>query len=215
MASAWHSSHLIGRAPAAASRHLHRGSRRTKWASPEQGPADEERTSPIKEWVVDLLPVIVIVAVCSAGVTLVSNWGQSFDFGFDLEQLPQMFEIGGTAADAAAFVAASQPSGSLSVSALNAELPTYEWVAGATSVPPSSLKRPIVAVIIAGTDIETVVQPSPGFCSFGLSVTSRADPLIVEDHLPDPGTYYQISHRTQCAADQPPTSSWIIWSRTP
>jgi hypothetical protein len=218
MASAWHSSHLTGQAPAAASRHFARPRRRTKWASPEQDPlADEERTGPIKEWVVVLLPVVVIVAVCSAGVTLVSSWGRSFDlgFGFDLGQLPQVLDIGGTAAGAAAYVAASQPSHALSVSALNADLPTYKWVVGATSVPPSSPKGPIVGVNIVGTDIETAVQASPGLCSFGLSVTSSADPLIVEDHLPGPGTYSQISQRSQCVANQAPTSSWIAWARTP
>jgi hypothetical protein len=194
MASARHSSHLRGRAP-----------------------ADEERTGPIKEWVVVLLPVVVIVAVCSAGVTLVSSWGRSFDLGFglDLGQLAQMLEIGGTAADAAAYAGASQPSRALSVSGLSADLPTYKWVVGATSVPPSSLKRPVVGVNIVGTDIETVVQASPGLCSFGLSVTSSANPLIIEDHLPGPGTYDQISNRSQCVADQAPTSSWIAWSTTP
>lgn len=72
----------------------------------------------------------------------------------------QSLEMGGTAANAAASVGASRPPGSLSVSAPNAELPKYDWVGGATTVPRSSLKRQIVGVNIAGTNIETAAQSS-------------------------------------------------------
>ena len=82
------------------------------------------------------------------------------------------------------------------------------------TVPYSSLKRPIVGVNIVGTDIETAVQPAPGLCSLGLSVTSSSDPLIAEDHLPGPGTYYQVQN-VPCIADQAPTSSWMAWLGTP
>ena len=74
---------------------------------------------------------------------------------------------------------------------------------------------------IVGTDIETAVQTAPGLCSFGLSVTSSSDPLIAEDHLPGPGTYYQIQNApyqvqtAPCVANQAPTSSWIGWMGTP
>ena len=168
-----------------------------------------------------LLPVVVIIAVCYVGVTLFFNWVQSVANGINgigqgLEQLAQSMEIGGTTADAAAGVAASQPPGSLSVSSLNKELSKYEWVDGKTDVPSSSLKRPIVGVNIVGTSIETAVQPAPGLCSFGLSVTSSNDPLIIEDHVPGPGSYYQdVFQSTQCVADQAPTSSWLGWPGTP
>ena len=101
----------------------------------------------MKWWVVTLLPVVVIVAVCYAGVALFFNRVQSVSnslkgIGQGLEQLGQAMEIGSRTADAAASVAASQPPGSLSVSELNTELPKYAWVDGATTVPTSSLKRP-------------------------------------------------------------------------
>ena len=166
-----------------------------------------------------LLPVVLIVAVCYVGVTLFFNWVQSVakDFngiGQGLERLGQSMEIGGTTADAAASVAASQPPGSLSVSELNRELPKYAWVDGATIVPTSRLRRPIVGVNIVGTSMETAVQPAPGLCSFGLSITSSNDPVIIEDHLPGPGTYYQVQN-TPCVADQAPTSGWQSWLGTP
>jgi hypothetical protein len=179
------------------------------------------RTERVKEWTVTLLPVVVILAVCYVGVMLVFNWVQSVanglaGIGRGFEQAAQAMEIGGTTADAAASVAASQAPGSLSASALNVELSKYEWVDGATKVGSSSLKRPIVGVNIVGTDITTAVQPAPGLCSFGLSVTSSSDPLISGDHLPGPGTYYQeVSQGTQCVADQAPTSSWMGWLGTP
>jgi hypothetical protein len=170
---------------------------------------------------VTLLPVVVLVAVCYVGVTLFFNWVQSVANGLNgigrgLEQLGQSMEIGGTTADAAASVAASQPPGSLSVFELNRELPKYTWVDGATTVPTSRLRRPIVGVNIVGTSIETAVQPASGLCSFGLSVTSSNDPSITEDRLPGPGTYYQgVFHSTQCIADQAPTSGWQSWLGTP
>jgi hypothetical protein len=120
-------------------------------------------------------------------------------------------EIGGTAADAAATVAASQPPGSPNVSTLNAELPKHKWVDGATNVPYSSLTRPIVSVNLLGTDIVTAVQSGQGLCSFGLSIISSSDPLITEDHLSGPGTYYQSVQTSPRIADQAPMSSWMVW----
>jgi hypothetical protein len=122
-------------------------------------------------------------------VVLVSDWVQSFDLSFGdigqgFEQMAEAIEMGGTAANAAAYVGASQPTGSLSVSALNAELTGYEWVPGTANVTSSSSHRPIVGVNFVGSDVETVVHFAPGLCSFGLSVTSTEDPLIVQDHLP-------------------------------
>jgi hypothetical protein len=154
-------------------------------------------------------------------VTPFFNWVQSAANGLNgigqkFEQLAQGLEIGGTTADAAANVAATQPAGSISVARLNAILPKYRWVDSTTNVPPSTLKRPIVGVNIVGTDIETAVQIAPRWCSYGLSVTSSSDPLIAADHLPTPGTYYQNDfNTTQCVADQPPASSWTAWSETP
>jgi hypothetical protein len=179
---------------------------------------DPSRGHRIKLWLVTLLPVVLVIAVCWVGVTFVFNWMQSLgdnlnSIGQGFEQLGQSLEIGGTAANAAASVADSQPPGSLSVSTLDAELPKYDWVDGATNVPHSSLKRPIVGVNIVRTDIETAVQFGRGSCSYGLTIASSSDPLITEDHLPGPGTYYQDVFQTnQCAADHVPTSSWMALS---
>jgi hypothetical protein len=181
-------------------------------------PGDKSRGHRIKWWIVTLLPVVVVIAVCSVGVTLVFNSTRSLGNGLNsidqgFARLGQKIELGGTAANTAASVAASQASGSLSISTLNAELPKYVWVDGATNVPLSSLKRPIVGVNIIGTSIETAAQPARSVCSYGLAITSSADPLIAEDHLPSPGTYYQdVFSTTQCAADHAPTSSWMAWS---
>jgi hypothetical protein len=179
------------------------------------GACRETRTTAL---CLESLPVVVIVAVCYAGVALLFNRVQSvsnslngIDQGF--EQLGQAMEIGGTTADAAASVAASRPPDSLSASSLDVELPKYQWLDGATAVPSSSLKRPIVGVNIVGTDTESAVQIAPGLCSFGLSVTSSSDPLIAEDHLLGPGTYYKYVFQTsQCIADQAPSSGWASWS---
>lgn len=59
----------------------------------------------------------------------------------------------------------------------------------------------------------TAVQISPGLCSFGLTITSNADPLIAQDELTGQGTYYQATSATpQCVAAQAPTSFWQQWS---
>lgn len=224
MANVWHGSPLIGRSPDAAHRHFDHRKRQNTLASPDPATsADQSRKTRIKTsikwWVVTLLPVVVIVAVCYVGVTLSFNWVQSVanslnGIGQGFEQAAQAMELGGTTADAAARVAASQPPGSLSVSELNTELPKYAWVDGATTVPTSRLRRPIVGVNIVGTSIETAVQPAPGLCSFGLSVTSSNDPVIAEDRLPGPGSYYQVQN-VPCMADQAPTSGWQSWLGTP
>ena len=205
MANVWHGPPLFGRSPDAEHRHHfdHR-KRRISSSSPEPPTSPSRKTrieANIKWWVVTLLPAVVIVAVCYVGVTLFFNWVQSVANGLNgigrgFEQLGQSIEIGGTTADAAANVAASQPPGSVSVAELNAKLAKYAWVGGTTNVPASTLKRPVVGVNIVGTDIETAVQIAPGWCSYGMSVTSSSDPLIAEDHLPTPGTYYQDNFKT-------------------
>ena len=91
-----------------------------------------------------ILPVVPVVVVAVVSVMV---WGhptkrQSPGFLGGLDQAFQEIQSGGTAANAAATVAASRPPGSLSVSALNAALPTYEWVDGPTNVPYSSKSDP-------------------------------------------------------------------------
>jgi hypothetical protein len=165
--------------------------------------------------------MVVIDVVFCVGVMLIFSWVQSVGEGLSgigkgFEQLGQALGISGTAADAAARVTASQPPGSVNVSVLNADLPEFQWLYGTMSVPSSSLRHPIVGVNIVGTDVETAVRLSGGLCSLGLSVTSPTDTLIAEDHLPGPGTYYQlVPQRAQCVAGQPPASSWMVWSGTP
>jgi hypothetical protein len=165
---------------------------------------------------VTVLVVVVLAAASYVGMRAWDSW-QSFakigsGFSTGLANLEQQAKSGGTAAISAAFLAAPQAPGSLSVSVLNAELPKYQWVDGATNVPYSSSKRPIVGVGASGTHVETAVQGTQGFCSFGLTITSSADPLIAQDGLSGQGTYYQMVNETSCVADQAPTSSWQVWS---
>jgi hypothetical protein len=164
------------------------------------------------------LGVVVMGAVSYAGVRLWDNFtqslGKSLDFSLrDLDQRLLQEKSGGAAANAAATVAVSQPPGSLTVATLNAALPKYHWVDGATNVPTSS-NGTIVGVTLSGTHIETVIQTDPGWCDFGLTITSNADPLIAQDQLLGPGTYYQdlyVPQPLQCATDQAPTSKWASW----
>jgi hypothetical protein len=186
-----------------------RGSRLSLVTSPT-------RAERVRWWVVTLLPVVPVVVVGAVAVAGVMLWDhptkrQSPFFG-DLGQALQAIQAGGTTANAAATVAASQSPGSLSVSALNATLPKYEWVDGATNVPYSS-KRPIVGVTASGTHIETAVRPVRGQCSFGLTITSSTDSLIIEDHLQGPGTYFQPANQVPCAANQAPNAGWASWSQ--
>jgi hypothetical protein len=180
---------------------------------------------PIALWLA-ALAVVVAVVMYLVIAFFVAAWalGNSFNsFGQGLERGVQAMELGGTTANAAASLAASQPPGSLSVSELNTELPKYAWVDGSTNVPYSE-KQPIVGMAANGTHIETAVQYMEGFCSFGLTITSSTDPLTTEDHvlglgryyrLVGPGTYYQsIYHGPQCVADQAPASGWQTWLGT-
>jgi len=155
---------------------------------------------------VTLLPVVPVVVVAGVSVML---WDhptkrQPPSFFGGLGQALQAIQSGGTAANSAATVAASQPPGALSVSALNAALPRYEWVDGATNVPYSS-KRPIVGMTVSGTHthIETAVRPVRGQCSFGLTITSSTDPLITQDQLQGPGTYFVPVNQVPCVATSP------------
>lgn len=189
--------------------------------SPSQGAASfdpamgrKERSPwmiPIVLWIVALcIPLALVLVFVIAAVIVGFSNGYAFNLFQGLDQLTKGFQSGGTAAHDAG-VAFGPQVGSLSPSVLATRLPQYQWVDGATNVPASSLKRPIVGVNIVGTDIETAVQAVQGLCSFGLSVTSRSDPLIAGDHLPGPGTYYQVQN-VPCIADQAPTSGWISWS---
>jgi hypothetical protein len=96
--------------------------------------------------------VVVVVLLAAGGYVGVRDAFQR-SFGnilSGLGNLQQQMESGGTAANAAAFLAAPLPSGFLNVSILNAKLPSYQWVDGATNVPYSSSKRPIVGVSASG-----------------------------------------------------------------
>jgi hypothetical protein len=187
-----------------------RGSHLSLVVSPTKG----ER---VRWWVVTLLPVVPVVVVGAVAVADVMLWDHPTKrqplLGIGgLGQALQAIQSGGTTANAAATVAASQSPGSLSVSALNAALPKYQWVDGATNVSYSS-KRPIVGIAANRTHIETAVRPVRGQCSFGLTITSSYDPVITEDDLPGPGSYYQaVFHVIQCVADQAPSSGWASWS---
>ena len=167
---------------------------------------------------VTLLAVVLVVAgSCAAsyvGLRLYDNFTQSLaGIGQGLQQAVQSMQIGGTAANAAANVAAPPSPSTLSVSALNAQLPEYQWVNGAASVPLSSSRYPSVGISVSATHLITAVQAALGTCSFGLAITSAADPLIAQDHLLGPGTYYaMMAPASTCVAEQAPTTSWQAWS---
>ncbi len=174
------------------------------------------RAESAKWWIVTLLPVLPFVVLNAVAIAAVMLWyhpaKQQSGFFDNLGQAVQAMQSGGSAANAAATAATPQPPGSLSVSALNAALPKYEWVDGAVNVP-FSAERPVVGMIARGTHIETAVRPARGQCSFGLTVTSSTDPLIAEDDLPGPGTYFQAVDQAPCAASQAPTSGWTSWTQ--
>jgi hypothetical protein len=213
MASVWSGRPPIGRSPEAAPGH-----------------ADHQRRRRWSTWAI--LGALVTVVLGGASYEGLRRWdkftqpfGVSFKgLGQALQRAVQEEQSGGAAANAATNVAAPQPPGSLTVASLNAALPRYQWVDDATNVPYSP-KRPIVGITASGTHVETAVQYTDGFCSFGLTITSSTDPLTTEDHvaglgkyyhLVGPGTYYQsVYHAPQCAADQAPTSGWSSWPQFP
>jgi hypothetical protein len=174
------------------------------------------RAERAKWWIVTVLPVLPVVVLAAVAVAAATLWyrpaKQQSGLFDNLGQAVQAMQAGGSAANAAATAASPQPPGSLSVSALNAALPRYEWVDGAVNVPYSS-ERPVVGMIASGTHIETAVRPVRKQCSFGLTITSSTDPLIAEDDLPGPGTYFQPADQVPCAANQAPTSGWASWTQ--
>jgi hypothetical protein len=205
MANVWYGTAAIAPDPAprysSSDQHQHRRGR-TKWV------------------VVTALVVLLLAAASYAGVKAWEDFQRSmanFPFGpgfaSGLANLEQQAKSGGTAAISAAFLVAPQAPGSLSVSVLNVDLPKYQWVDGATNVPYSLAKRPVVGVSASGTHVVTAVQATRGSCSFGLTITSNADPLIAQDGLSGQGTYYQFVYEaSQCVADQAPALSWQLWS---
>jgi hypothetical protein len=199
MANVWYGSTAIAPDPAprysSSDQHQHR-SGRTKWV------------------VVTAVVVVVLAAASYVGLRAWDSFKHSFaNIGSGFANLGKVLEAGGTASNAAASLAAPLPPGFLSVSILNAKLPSYQWVDGATNVSYSSSKQPIVGVSASGTHVVTAVQSSQGICSFGLTITSNADPLIAQDGLSGQGTYYQAANSTPgCVANQAPTSSWQLWS---
>ena len=166
---------------------------------------------PIVLWIVALcIPLALVLVFVIALIVGFSN-GNGFNLFQGLAQATKDFQSGGTAAHDVA-VAFGPQVGSLSPSILATSLPQYQWVDGATNVPYSSAKRYIVGVNASGTHVVTAVQADPDSCMYGLSVTSGADPLITEDDLAGPGTYFEtVWHAPQCVADQAPASGWLAW----
>lgn len=177
---------------------------------------------PIVLWIVGLcIPLVLVLFIVIASVVeFALGAGNSFNLfgkGFErsLQDSLNAYQSAGTAANDAAAVAGSQ-FGSLSPSFLAAKLPQYQWVDGATNVPYSSAGRFIVGVNASGTHIVTAVKADRFFCMYGLSITSAADPLVTEDHLAGPGTYFQsVWQAPQCVADQAPDSGWQTWPLSP
>ena len=171
-------------------------------------PADMSRRERAIWAVAAVLATTLLVVALTALVHFgIAKWTQGWKGALDFSGLERM-QDGGNAAAAAAWVAGSQPS-ALTTSTLNAELPTYTWMDGATNVPLSSAKKPIVGILASGSHIETAVQSVRGGCAYGLTITSTSDPIIAADHVFGPGTYYNVVAPTsQCKADQAPTSGW-------
>jgi hypothetical protein len=176
--------------------------------------------------VLGALTTVVLVGASYEGLRLWDYFPQHDDwfngFGLNLQRAIRAMQAGGAAANAAATVAAPEPPSSLTVASLNATLPKYQWVDGATSVSYSA-KRPVVSMTASGTHVETAVETIDGWCSFGLTITSSTDPLTTEDHVAGlgkyyhsvgAGTYWQSVETPQCAADQAPSSGWTSWPRS-
>lgn len=218
MASVWDPSPLRNgnRDPLPRHRHLHSG--------------DQHHHRRRNSWMV--AAVIVSLGLVGTSYGALRIWdnikhplGGNFlkGIGQGLQRFIREDQSGGTAANAAAWSAAPQPPGSLTVVGLNAALPQYQWVDGATNVTHAA-KRPVVSMSANGTHIETAVAYEDGFCSFGLTITSSTDPLTSQDHveglgkfyhLVGSGTYWQTVYQApQCAADEAPSSGWISWPRS-
>lgn len=190
---------------------------------------DAQRQHRRNKWIVwTALVPIALAGLTYTGVRVREGFNQSFagvgnGIGQAVQRGLREMQSGGTAAKAAATVAAPQPPGSLTLAGLNAALPEYQWVGGTTNVLYSA-NQPIVGITASATHIETAVQNLDGSCSFGLTITSPTDPLTAQDHLAGlgkyyhlvgPGTYWQSVYQPpQCAADQAPTSGWISWPRS-
>lgn len=154
---------------------------------------------------------LVITLAALAHFAIVGIGNAMSNLGKGIGQAAVAIEAGGTAANNAAASMGPQ-GGSLSASVLNARLPKYQWVDGATNVPVSSGKRYVVGVSASTTHIVTALQIAPGQCSYGLSVTSDEDPIITDDHLAwGSGTYYNLYPAPRCVADQAPVAGWIAW----
>jgi len=120
-------------------------------AAPPPPSGDHHRRGRTKWVVVTAVVVVVLAAASYVGVRAWDSFRQSFaNIGSGFANLGRVMESGGTASNAAASLAAPLPPGLLSVSTLNAKLPSYQWVDGATNVPYSSSQRPIVGVSATG-----------------------------------------------------------------
>jgi hypothetical protein len=125
-------------------------------------------------------------------------------------------DVAATAAQSAALVATSNgvALGSLRVAELNHQAPVYRWVAGSETLPFSAAPHRLVGTVLAGDHVVTAVQTGRGFtsarCEFGLSVSSSADPIVDEDHLPGTGTYVgPAAATTLCRANGAPRAGWV------
>jgi hypothetical protein len=184
-------------------------------ASLDRGIGRKERSPwmiPVVLWIVALcIPLALVLVFVIAAVIVGFSNGNAFNLFQGLDQLAKDFQSGGTAAHDAA-VAFGPQVGSLSPSVLATRLPQYQWVDGATNVPYSSNKRHIVGVNASGTHVVTAVQADPDSCMYGLSVSASTDPLVAENDLPGPGTYFQmVWQASRCVADQAPASGWQSW----
>jgi hypothetical protein len=155
------------------------------------------------------LVVVVLVgfgALLWAGVT---SLGKAVGQGV----LTAVYESGasyGVQATNVAYVEGVSP-GNLTLAELQARQPLAQWLAGNVAVAGYRQgTKNQVSVAPAGDHITTATAPfAPGYCSYGLVVTSDSDPVVAADGLPGTGTFATVgASGSPCAADQAPTSGW-------
>ena len=185
--------------------------------------ASRQRGTPRGRPKLRALAVAVVVVLLLGGVigavTLADNLLNSVGRGA-MRGAFQAFDSAGSASQSAARVAGKHgvAMGALTTAQLNAQVPQYKWVSGATTVPASVGKKLAVGIDPADDHVVTAVQlgkyaPNESLCAFGLSVASAGDPIVAQDHLPGAGSYVLLPpvSTTECRADNAPTTGWATY----
>lgn len=178
-----------------------------------EDPVEQKHYDPSNTWMWMFIGLAIIAVVLGVGAYLAvrSTASVANGIGQGLSNIPTGWAAG-FASDAANRARAhGEPESALTPQLLNqwGGVPAATWVSAKVSVLDNgNANSNYVSVSVGSAHVLTAASIG-GVCSFGVTLSSAADPIVAAYHLPGVGTYQaQNLGRQSCSAAAAPSRGW-------